>query len=209
MLHVSGGLTSFPSVCLTDIARVCCTAVRRWVVQGVLLGEVALPGVVVVYGRVRSSWCDVHQPALWWEEVTPQPLCRLLPCAWPVRDSRRACAAVRRRCRSCGWVRLRVLGGVPRVAEGRCGGCTRAVCAARASVSVRMAGCCCLPSASARFWQIAVFDNTPVVIGSAVGPACLARPFARPLADPLRGRGRSGGMTGPTGFSFVSDTMGC
>ena len=30
--------------------------------------------------------------------------------------------------------------------------CTRAACAAWASVSLRMAGCSCLPSASARIW---------------------------------------------------------
>ena len=116
--------------------------------------------------------------------------------------------------------------------------CTRAACAAGASVSVRMAGCSRLPSASARIWRIAVFDNTPVVIGPAVSPACLAGPFALPLADRLRGRGGSGGMTGPVvalplsllqagracpgsaapargmweevvGVLFMSDTMGC
>ena len=83
-----------------------------------------------------------------------------------------------------------------------------------------------------------MLDNNPVVIGPAVGPACLARPFARPLADLLRGRGGSGGMTGPgvalplsllqagrggpgsaapargmweevVGVLFVSYTMGC
>ena len=75
--------------------------------------------------------------------------------------------------------------------------CTRAVCAARAPVSVRMAGCRCLPSVSARIWWIAVFDNTPAVIGLAVGPACMAGPFAWPLVDPLRRRGGSGRMTGP------------
>ena len=100
----------------------CCAAARRWVVQGVLLGEVGSPGGVVVYGRVRSCLCDVNRPALWLEEVIPQPSCRLLPCAWPVRDSRRACAAVRRCCRSCGRLRLRSLGGFPRIAQGRCGG---------------------------------------------------------------------------------------
>ena len=42
-----------------------------------------------------------------------------------------------------------------------------------------------------------MLDNTPVVISPAVCLACLARPFARPLVDPLRGRGGSGGMTGP------------
>ena len=100
----------------------CCAAARRWVVRTVLLGEFGSPGVVMVYGRLRSRWCDVHRPAPRWEEVTPQPSCRLLPCAWPLRDSRRACAAVRCRCRSCGRVRLRALGGFPRVAQGRCGG---------------------------------------------------------------------------------------
>ena len=116
--------------------------------------------------------------------------------------------------------------------------CTRAACAAWASVSVRMAGCSCSPSASARIWWLMVLDNTPVLISPAVGPTCLAGPFARPLADPLRGRGGSGGMTGPgvglplsllqagrggpgsaapapgmweevVGISFVSDTTGC
>ena len=33
--------------------------------------------------------------------------------------------------------------------------CTRAACAAWASVSVRMAGCSCSPSAGARIWSIA------------------------------------------------------
>ena len=75
--------------------------------------------------------------------------------------------------------------------------CIRAACAAWASVSVRMAGCSCSPSASAQIWRIAMLDNTPVVIGPAVGPACLAGPFARPLADPVGGRGGSGGTTGP------------
>ena len=77
-----------------------------------------------------------------------------------------------------------------------------------------------------------------MVIGPAVGPACLAGPFARFLAGPVRGRGGSGGRTGPSlapplsllqagcggpgsvapargmwekvvGFLFVFDTMGC
>ena len=75
--------------------------------------------------------------------------------------------------------------------------CTRAACAALASVSVRMADCSWSPSASARIWRTAVLDNTPVVIGPAVGPACLAGPFAQPLADPVPGRGGSGRTTGP------------
>ena len=78
--------------------------------EGVLLGGVGSPGVVAVYGRMRSCWCDVHRPAPWWEEASPQPSCGLLPCAWPPRNSCRACVAVCRRCGSCGRVRLRVLG---------------------------------------------------------------------------------------------------
>ena len=78
--------------------------------RGVLLGGVGSPGVVAVYGRVRSGWCDGHRPAPRSEEASPQLSCHLLPCAWLARDSCRACVAVRRRCRSCGRVRLRVLG---------------------------------------------------------------------------------------------------
>ena len=117
----AGGRPSRRCVRPSGIAGVCCAAVRRWVLQGVLLGEVGPPGVVVVYGRAHSCWRDAHRPALRWEEVTRQPSCRSLPCAWPARDSRRACAAVHRHGRSCGRARLRVLGGVPRVAPGRCG----------------------------------------------------------------------------------------
>ena len=83
-----------------------------------------------------------------------------------------------------------------------------------------------------------MFEIIPVVIGPAVGPSCLAGPFARPLVDPVRGRGGSGGTTGPgsapplsllqagrggpgsvapargmwkevVGFLFVFDTTGC
>ena len=121
-LRVSVACVGQVDVLPAGVAGVCCAASRRWVVRGVFLGEVGSPRAVVVYGRVRGCWCDVHRPALQWEEVIPQPSCRLLPCAWPMRDSRRACAAVRRRCKSCGWVRLRALGGFPRVAQGRCGG---------------------------------------------------------------------------------------
>ena len=90
--------------------------------EGVLLGEAGSPGVVVVYGRLGSRWCDVYRRVLRWEEVIPRPSCCLLPCVWLVRDSRRACVVVRRRCRSCGRLRLRALGGFPGVARGRCGG---------------------------------------------------------------------------------------
>ena len=87
--------------------------------------------------------------------------------------------------------RSRVLRRVPKIL------CIRAVRAAWAFLSVRMAGCRRSPCASARTWWIAVFDNTPAVIGLAVGPACMAGPFARSLVDSLRGRGGSGGMPGP------------
>ena len=75
--------------------------------------------------------------------------------------------------------------------------CTRAGRAVRVSASVRTAGCRQSLSASAWIRWRALFDNTPVVIGSAAGSACVAGPFARPRADPLRGRGRSGGMAVP------------
>ena len=90
--------------------------------KGVLLGEFGLPGVVAVDGRLRSYWCEVDRRVLWWQEVIPRPPCRLLPCVWLVRDSRRACVAVRRRCRSCGCLRLRASRGFPQVAQARCGG---------------------------------------------------------------------------------------
>ena len=48
--------------------------------------------------------------------------------------------------------------------------CTRAACAAQASVSVRMAGCSCPPSASARIWWIAKTGHRLGSVGvSAVG----------------------------------------
>ena len=40
----------------------------------------------------------------------------------PLRMAGALCVALRCRCRSCGRLRLRALGGFPRVAEGRCGG---------------------------------------------------------------------------------------
>ena len=168
--------------------------------KGILLGGVGSTGVVAVYGRVLSRWCDVHQPAPRWEEVSPQPSCRPLLCAWPARDSCRACVAMRRRCMSCGRVRLRVLGVSHASHKGAAEGTENFVHKGRACrpgpVVVRMAGCRRSPSASARIWWIVVFDNTPAVIGLAVGPACLAGPFARPLEDPFCGIGGSGGMLG-------------
>ena len=126
-------------------------------------------------------------------------VCRTVRCCWGVL---RGCVPLGRRGRTCGQARLRVLGGRP---MRRTGGpwrllkfaCTRPGRAARVSASVRTAGCRQLPSASARIRWCALFDNTPVVIGSAAGSRCLAGPFAWSLRDPLRGRGESGGMAVP------------
>ena len=114
----------------------------------------------------------------------------------------RGCVPLGRRGRTYGQARLRVPGGRPMRRTGAPWrllkfACTRAGRAARPSASVRTAGCRQLPSASARIRWRALFDNTPVVIGSAAGSPCLAGPFARPLADPLRGRGGSGGIAAP------------
>ena len=55
--------------------------------------------------------------------------------------------------------------------------CTRAACAAWASVSVRMAGCSCSPSASARICWIAKTEHRLVAVGvsavrSGMAPNC-------------------------------------
>ena len=126
-------------------------------------------------------------------------VCRTVRCCWGVL---RGCVPPGRRGRTCRQARLRVLGGRP-MRRTRAPwrllkfACTRSGRASRVSASVWMAGCRQSPSASARIRWRALFDNTPVVIGSAAGSACLAGPFARPLADPLRGREGSGGMAVP------------
>ena len=66
--------------------------------KGVLLGKVGLPWVVAVDGWFRSRWCDASRRVLRREEVVQGLPRRLFTCGWPVWDSRRACAAVRRRC---------------------------------------------------------------------------------------------------------------
>ena len=88
-------------------ALVECVARSRFVrlYEAVLLGKVGSPGVVAVDGRFRSRWLDAPRRVLRREEVIPGPPYRLLPCGWPVRDSRRACAAVRRRCIAGGLLR--------------------------------------------------------------------------------------------------------
>ena len=66
--------------------------------EGVLLGKVGSPGVVAVDGWFRSRWFDAPRRVLWREQVIPGLPYRLPVFGLPVRDSRRACAAVRRRC---------------------------------------------------------------------------------------------------------------
>ena len=124
-------------------------------------------------------------------------VCRIVRCCWGVL---RGCVPPGRRGRTCRQAWLRVLGGRPMRRIGAPWrflkyACTRAGRAARVSASVRTAGCRQSPSASA--WIRALFDNTPVVISSAAGSACMVGPFARPLAVPLRGRRGSGGMAVP------------
>ena len=126
-------------------------------------------------------------------------VCWTVRCCWGVL---RGCVPLGRRGRTCGQVRHRVLGGRPMRRTGAPWrllkfACTRAGRAARVSASVRTARCRQLPSASARIRWRALLENSPLVIGSAAGSACLAGPFAGPLADPLRGRGGSGGMAAP------------
>ena len=159
-------------------------------------------------------------------------------CCW---DVLRGCVPLGRRSRTCRQARLGVLGGRPMRRTGAPWrllkfACTRAGRVAWVSASVRTVGCRQLPGASARIRWRALFDNTPVVIGSAAGSACLAGPFARPLATRYVGEeGQLGwrprvwrcplslsGRWGPAsaapvwgmweevaGVEFASDTLGC
>ena len=107
---MSGRLTSVPSVCPT--VRCCWGVLRGRAPLGctmALFGRGWPARVVVVYGQARRRSRNAHRPALRWEGVTPQLSCRSLPCAWLVRDSLCARAAVQRRGGSCGRARLRVL----------------------------------------------------------------------------------------------------
>ena len=96
----AGQVDAFPAGVPDRQALVECVArlpVVGWY-EGVLLGNVGSPGVVAVDSRFRSRWFDASPRVLRREEVVPGSLCRLFTCGWPVRDSRRACPAVRRRC---------------------------------------------------------------------------------------------------------------
>ena len=80
----------------------------------------------------------------------------------------------------CSWLRLAVVqgpGGFPtrRTRALRRAlriSCTRAACAAWASVSVRMAGCSCPPIASARIWWIAKTGHRSVAVGVSAVRSC-------------------------------------
>ena len=147
----------------------------------------------------RVAKAGLHSPGICCMLKSVLSVCRTVRCCWGVL---RGCVPPGRRCRTCRQARLRVLGGRPMRRTGAPWGllkfaCTRAGRAARVSASVRTAGCRQSPSATARIRWHSLFDNTPLVTGSAAGSACVAGPFARPLADPLRGRGGSGGMGVP------------
>ena len=96
----AGQVDAFPAGVPDRQALVECVARSRVVglYEGFLLGKVGSPGVVAVDGRFRSRWFDAPRQVLRREEVIPGLPYRLLTRGWPVRDSRRACTAVRRRC---------------------------------------------------------------------------------------------------------------
>ena len=91
---------AFPAGVLDRQALVECVARSRVVgfYEGVLLGKVGLPGVAAVDGRFCSRWFDATRRGLWQDDAIPGLPHRLLTCGWPVRDSRRASAAMHRRC---------------------------------------------------------------------------------------------------------------
>ena len=99
---------TFPAGVPDPQALVECVARSRFVglYEGVLWGKVGSRGVVAVHGWFRSCWFDAPCRVVRREEVIPGPPYRLLPCGWPVRDLRRACAAVRCRCSAGGRLRL-------------------------------------------------------------------------------------------------------
>ena len=96
----AGQVDAFPAGVPDRRALVECVARSRVVLlyEGVLLDKVGSPAVLAVDGWFRSRWCEAFRRVLRREKVVPGPPCRLLTCGWPVRDSRRACAAVRHRC---------------------------------------------------------------------------------------------------------------
>ena len=216
----AGQVDAFPAGVSDGQVLVECVARSRFVgwYKGVLLGKVGLPGVVVVDGRSRSRWFDAPRRVIRREEVIPGPLYRLLPCGGPVRDSRRVCAAVRRRCsaggrlwwaghacaasagagrsrvfmRVCSWFRLTVAQGPGGFTTRRMRAlrralrisCTRAACAAWAFVSVRMVGCSCSPSTSARIWWIAKTGHRLGAVG--VSAVCSRWGMASSCCRPSR-----------------------
>ena len=97
----AGQVGAFPAGVPDRQALLECVAWSRVVesYERVLLGKVGSPGVVAFDGWFCSRWCDLSCRVPRGEEVRgPRPLRRVLTCRWPVWNSRRACAAVRRWC---------------------------------------------------------------------------------------------------------------
>ena len=104
----AGQVDAFPASRRNRQALVECVARSRFVgLYGrVIWTKVGSPWDVAVDVRFRSCWFDAPQLVLWREEVIPGPPYLLPPCGWLMGDSRRACAAVRRRCSAGGRLRL-------------------------------------------------------------------------------------------------------
>ena len=95
----AGQVDAFPASVPDQQALVECVALSGVVAlyEGVLLCTVGLPWVFAADSRFRSRSFDAPRRVLWRYEVIPGLPYRPLTCGWLARDSRRACAAVRRR----------------------------------------------------------------------------------------------------------------
>ena len=136
----------------TGGAVACFAAARCWVVRGVLLGEVCPAEVVVVRGRPRPAGVTVIVRSSGGRRRSRvSSLCvagvGLVPCACGRASSLQVLWSAAGQ--GPGGLPTRRTKALRRALKNSC---TRAACAARASVSVRMAGCSCPPSASARIW---------------------------------------------------------
>ena len=92
----AGQVDAFPRRRARPPASEGCGARSRFVglYEGVLLGKVGWPGVVVVDGWFRSRWFDAPRPVLWREEVITG--CRIVPWLADGRCGNRVMCA--RRC---------------------------------------------------------------------------------------------------------------
>ena len=134
---------AFPASVPDRQALVECVA-RSQVVRlyrGVLLGKVGSPGVLAVDGWFRSRWFVAPRRVLQRDEVIPGPPYRVLTCGSPVRDSRRACAAVRC-CRIAGD-RLRWAGHA----------CAASDVAGRSRQCCPASSCGCVPGFGSRWFR--------------------------------------------------------